>query len=877
MFKKIKREIKKTRLEGSFIKKSEKSKFGGMTWGGVYRNKHTGKDYLLKRVLVSDSSSINKQIVSVRSWDEILAANFLKHAGVLVPDIQAVEDNEGWLYVASSMISDVKNCTQEIFKQLPESSKQQVYSSLMMHCWLGNRDLVNSSGENFIVDRNNHIYHVDLGAVLYSGFRSIVSGHDDINFNEYNLEPFFLESNNPRFGIMKNHQNGKIKARNLDMTNAFFAEFLADSQAQREYHIQGALKVARFSEEDIKHLVESTGHSAQNKEIRIKTLQARKIAIIQLIQKKYGEHALQEEQLALALQRIFHKQGLFKPFKPKKGTDAIVSFKTQFINALKPKVIINQNDTITIHINPIQGIEQTLKRLSQSKLKKIDDGYILTMPINELKQAMHKELIENSLQVFFASFGYKTSETGIFHQSVYKGDGHEGFRPQVHLEKNQLIFNLPFAEDAEEIKQELIQVFHFDPACVAVCEGFLYLQIKSVDEFAATIMDNVGVIKTAVISENREGKILAGKLNAQKKGQSGFATAGGNSAYPYNPKRAARKEGIEEFGYSIDEGSSLIPIGSTLTNKQKNIFLIASGGTSEEHDQPLDCHEFVEDTIQYYSFAEFRENYKKHKVQFDRSSIAIYLCHYEREIQKVLYLLGSENILFHISKSPATLGKMTLKPCIDKYDFSSGKLITIDEKYLNFICELIGRDQCALTKKSSNQGKTKNLQRECIEINEKLNPAQFYNRLLQKLNVINPEQVHAADPYTMLKMTLISKVKRYLNWRQDKNFDDGRNYPLGFFTKIRHYTEFGETRANNLMNHLHEAQNFNELMSAVKEHLTKDSTLHNHSLDAYILEGIEQYKEFLNIKESFNLREFTGRFSFRELLCENRYRAELNL
>lgn len=43
-------------------------------------------------------------------------------------------------------------------------------------------------------------------------------------------------------------------------------------------------------------------------------------------------------------------------------------------------------------------------------------------------------------------------------------------------------------------------------------------------------------------SESKEGKILAGKLSLRKKGVEGFATAGGNSNYPYNPLRAAREE-----------------------------------------------------------------------------------------------------------------------------------------------------------------------------------------------------------------------------------------------------------------------------------------------------------------------------------------------
>ncbi|MFT4059843.1 MAG: hypothetical protein QM652_09865 [Legionella sp.] len=665
MFKKKKIAIKQMSLEDSFIKKSD----------SIYRNKHNGTDYFLH----SPPNPISKNEAQIYSWDEILAAHFLKHAGVLVPEMLAVHARNGWIYVAASMISNVKNCTVETFNTLPEFTKQQVYASIMIHYWLGNSNIMNSVANHLIIDSNNRVFHMNLGAALAT------------NAVEY------LDS--VKHGQSKNTDTGSI--------------IFADPYVQREYHLQGALMIARFSDEDIKNLVEATGHSAQDKELRINTLSARRIALLQHIQQIYGVYALQEEQLALELQRIFHKQGIFKQFEYASGTDAVVGFRSQFSNAIKPGVTLHKDNTLTIHIAPTKDVELTLGRLSQSKFRKIEDGFVITLPFVEFKKAVHAELIANILQVFFASFGYKSPETGIFYQPMYKGDGHDGFRPQLHFEANTLLINLPINEDEEKIRQLMIHTFNLEPECIKVKHGVLQLDIISIDVFVNAIMEQAGVSKTAVVSENSAGQILAGKLNKQKKGVTGFATAGGNSAYPYNPVRAARAEGVHEFGYSIDEEVDLIPIGSTLASKQENIFLIASGGTSEAPDHPIFYPEFEENTIQYYNFTDFREYYKKYQIQFERCSVAVYLRHYECEIQKLLHMLGIENLLIHISQKPATLGKMKLKPSINCDDFSSE-----NTKYLRYICELLGEHNCFL---NANY----------IEINEQLNPAQFYNGLLQ--------------------------------------------------------------------------------------------------------------------------------------------------
>ncbi|MDP3559378.1 MAG: hypothetical protein Q8R79_03380 [Legionellaceae bacterium] len=113
MKRKIRQKIK-TLLLKDLTQKTEKSKFGGMGDGGVYRDGVTGKDYLVKRISNS----------------------------------QGVKDHLGQIHVASSFLQGMKDCKKEQFAQLPQTSQDQVFVSLMMHCWLGNRDILNTLGEN---------------------------------------------------------------------------------------------------------------------------------------------------------------------------------------------------------------------------------------------------------------------------------------------------------------------------------------------------------------------------------------------------------------------------------------------------------------------------------------------------------------------------------------------------------------------------------------------------------------------------------------------------------------------------------------------------------------------------------------------------------
>ncbi len=878
-------------LQANFIKKTEKEKFGGNGVGGVYRHKKSGKDYLVKRVATTSVMSIEQLKYQqkdgrFRVWDEVLVANILRQAGVLAPKMFAVEDDTGWLYVASEMLPAVKDCTSEVFHNLPKSSKQAVYASLILHAWLGNRDIVNAKGENFVVDSSNRVFAVDLGVVLFSGFRRLVSGQDKVNFTAENISQFMLESRNDNFAIFCNTLNrgGKTEtALNKEMIEKFFAEFLANPDDQRTFQLQGALMLAQFSDQDIEKLVNATDHHPEDKALRIDVLKSRKATILNYLKKKYGEHALEEEQISLALQRIFHRQGILNVFVNGAGQDAVVSFKSQFHNAVKPQVTITPN-YVSIKADKIEAIRTALGLfINPALIEKVGSQLQIKVKPQEFKSALHAMIIENTLQVFFASFGYHENLAGPFHHFVYKGDGHHGFRPRIKAENDTIVMNVPINANPGQIKQKIVETFDLEPDSITIENGQLLFK-TDLEVLATRFMANTGVRKTAVVSENKEGKILAGKLSKQKKGVSGFATAGGNSEHPYNPLRAAREEGTEEFGHTVNIDSGIIPLGSTLTNKKKNIFLIPPGGTSEQPDAQIPYMEFENGTIRYYDFREFREAYIKEKIRFDRSSVDLYLRHYQRMIQKLLPQLGIDNILVHISKEPQTLGKIFLKPCTDHYVLNGRNVLKVNSQLTELMTEVVGKENYRVINKKSTQGKKNgaeiNILRECIELNDAMNPAQFHQLLAQKITanpvVNNLPVMHQPlrSPVDEVRKTLIQQIDSYLKWRANKSNDDLRGYPLGLFTRIRHYTQFGFLRAEDLKKQLEKVNSMDELTSLLCEHLQKDSRLNNHSLDTYLLEGIEKYKELFAIQQNINLRKMEDREMLRDFLTQCHIRID---
>lgn len=95
----------------------------------------------------------------------------------------------------------------------------------------------------------------------------------------------------------------------------------------------------------------------------------------------------------------------------------------------------------------------------------------------------------------------------------------------------------------------------------------------------------------------------------------------------------------------------------------------------------------------------------------------------------------------------------------------------------------------------------------------------------------------SVQPNINQKSILIDAINAYLKWRNNKYEPDGRGYALGFFTWLRHFTAFGEKRANALKTSL-SSNSICEPIRALQEHFKKDSTINNHSLDTYLLESI---------------------------------------
>lgn len=113
----------------------------------------------------------------------------------------------------------------------------------------------------------------------------------------------------------------------------------------------------------------------------------------------------------------------------------------------------------------------------------------------------------------------------------------------------------------------------------------------------------------------------------------------------------------------------------------------------------------------------------------------------------------------------------------------------------------------------------------------------------------------------LVKQALIHKVNTYLTWRNDKSLSstDGRGYSNGFFTRLRHCSQFGETRAKNLKTALENMITKHDLLMVLTEHFAHHSQLNNHSLDTYLLEGIQDNLAYFNIQNKHHLRERHGR------------------
>jgi|GEM_PF-4070417 len=105
---------------------------------------------------------------------------------------------------------------------------------------------------------------------------------------------------------------------------------------------------------------------------------------------------------------------------------------------------------------------------------------------------------------------------------------------------------------------------------------------------------------------------------------------------------------------------------------------------------------------------------------------------------------------------------------------------------------------------------------------------------------IQVEYEDTDDVAQRLKTDVLEKIQHYLNWRKDKGGrDNDRGYKLGFFTRLRHMTDFGKDRAEALIVKLGKVQSDLDVRRTLAEHFRQNSTLNNHSLDTYLLEALQ--------------------------------------
>ncbi|CZG11325.1 Uncharacterised protein [Legionella pneumophila] len=134
---------------------------------------------------------------------------------------------------------------------------------------------------------------------------------------------------------------------------------------------------------------------------------------------------------------------------------------------------------------------------------------------------------------------------------------------------------------------------------------------------------------------------------------------------------------------------------------------------------------------------------------------------------------------------------------------------------------------------------------------EKIDLVQNEMRERKALEVQNINRSQAIE----LKKTLIGAVDEYLRWRNNESKETDYQKSSGAFTWLRHYTDFGKNRANDLKNELNKAQDLKTMLDVLQKHFANNSRLHNHSLDSYLLRAV--YKDFNKFNSIFNFEHLT--------------------
>ncbi|HGK7682143.1 TPA: hypothetical protein ACJ6XF_000669 [Legionella pneumophila] len=151
----------------------------------------------------------------------------------------------------------------------------------------------------------------------------------------------------------------------------------------------------------------------------------------------------------------------------------------------------------------------------------------------------------------------------------------------------------------------------------------------------------------------------------------------------------------------------------------------------------------------------------------------------------------------------------------------------------------------------SEQGALLGLSREKVEV--------VKNEMRERKSL--EEQNNNRSQAIELRKTLIGAVDEYLRWRNNESKETDYKKSSGAFTWLRHYTDFGKNRANDLKNDLNKAQDLNTMLDILQKHFANNSQLHNHSLDSYLLRAI--------YKDSKDSNKFNSIFNFKHLTIKN--------
>ncbi|MFO2806087.1 hypothetical protein SC404_10810 [Legionella pneumophila serogroup 1] len=145
----------------------------------------------------------------------------------------------------------------------------------------------------------------------------------------------------------------------------------------------------------------------------------------------------------------------------------------------------------------------------------------------------------------------------------------------------------------------------------------------------------------------------------------------------------------------------------------------------------------------------------------------------------------------------------------------------------------------------SEQGALLGLSREKVEV--------VKNEMRERKSL--EEQNNNRSQAIELRKTLIGAVDEYLRWRNNESKANDYQKSSGAFTWLRHYTDFGKNRANDLKNDLNKAQDLHTMLDVLQKHFANNSRLHNHSLDSYLLRAM--YKDFNKFNSIFNFEHLT--------------------